>query len=1098
MGYVIGIIIWLFISVIIANALTGGDSESSTNLSIFIFFVVPIVALVIGVIHNLDNSKNKSKSFRSNEVEINIDGSKYRNKKIKDSIDKVLIARSDIEKKINQGEMIINELKKKRLISRFLVYGFFLSKKYSTKIVEIDDQNKLLIKEKEEISYDLECNDTTEFRAFQKSFNKWLESSKIWPDRTDVQNYNSNERDYLIITSNVEPIVINFPDDYTFYSFPNVILLYDSLGRFIDACDPSCFSISLAGEEHRVEANVPKNTTIIRKEWLHSRVDGSPDKRFNVNYYIYTVKYGRIKFNLCNFTASFLVSSFDNCNDLLTCLKCLRGEKEIQSSDKDYSPENKNLTSIQKRVKESESLYASCTTVDEIISCYLKNTPKDEWFGAIQIEVLRYYMTQKSVLRDVLSLDYGTLKNMIEHKATGNKSRKCNSEPQITKEVSTKEESVLNDNVESRNLAPLQKRIADAVKLYSCCQTVDQIIDCYLKNIPKDEWLKSTQIEVLRYYIMHKSHLKNSVSFNYSMLKNMIEHKVNVEKQKNHSNEHKINIGGSSAIISVTVSGGSPSIEKPITTEDKKSQPTLAEYSLKEVPNVNSKYTSQKITYSNNAIQRLNNTSKYELMKKIFPSSDGDYTYRQEQFYLQAKFMEDFEETYDEAEPFMKYSPTYMDMDLNQLRTYFAWRTRVRKGEISKTSLSYAYIHIYELLNQIGVTSSIDGLERLINFYLLYRKYDKHLDRYVPYWIKDYIVFYDCSLNELEKLPTELQNYNESVLIFNAINADNYINFAELLNGRSSYKITHSRFFQSTYGYMINEALPYVMKELKQYYCGDQINKLIDFIVGKESTFESWEPFRSAVVYNKKKNENRQAEVNGCERYSCSHGNWMRVSRDNYDRRFITSLLRMSEYYLRKYTNYPNQIRLDSDYKSLEFIVDKGIQAYCLDKGLMGAARKTIPNKGSEIVVEKKVPVRVTIDLEKLQGIRNDANEIQEKLLANNANEYEKEVNEESEIPARSIGSSQINHTALDQDNPVLLPIHKEVINALLNEENAIEQVASILNSRGLFLEVVLEEINETLFEFFHDNIIDTNVTPPNIREEYLTELDFFLKGEQK
>lgn len=73
-------------------------------------------------------------------------------------------------------------------------------------------------------------------------------------------------------------------------------------------------------------------------------------------------------------------------------------------------------------------------------------------------------------------------------------------------------------------------------------------------------------------------------------------------------------------------------------------------------------------------------------------------------FYYQAKFMEDFTDDYEQAVPLSLYYPCYSLMSYDQLRTYFTWRTAVRAGEVTGTSLSYAFLYIYELLHNIAPT----------------------------------------------------------------------------------------------------------------------------------------------------------------------------------------------------------------------------------------------------------------------------------------------------------------------------------------------------------------------------------------------------------
>ena len=83
---------------------------------------------------------------------------------------------------------------------------------------------------------------------------------------------------------------------------------------------------------------------------------------------------------------------------------------------------------------------------------------------------------------------------------------------------------------------------------------------------------------------------------------------------------------------------------------------------------------------------------------------------------------------FEESEPFSCYYPNYQQMTYRQLRTYFTWRTKVRQGNIANTSLSYAFVYIYELINQIGVSSPEEGLERLLWFWQTFHNFDAALD----------------------------------------------------------------------------------------------------------------------------------------------------------------------------------------------------------------------------------------------------------------------------------------------------------------------------------------------------------------------------------
>ena len=112
-------------------------------------------------------------------------------------------------------------------------------------------------------------------------------------------------------------------------------------------------------------------------------------------------------------------------------------------------------------------------------------------------------------------------------------------------------------------------------------------------------------------------------------------------------------------------------------------------------------------------------------------------------FYKQGMFMKDFEDEYEKTVPYSSYFPSYQMMGYDQLRTFFTWRTQIRKEKVEHISLSYAYLYIYELLNNIGVDSPEEGLGQLLFFWEAFRVYDKSVDKYVPRWLKDYHIYYE-------------------------------------------------------------------------------------------------------------------------------------------------------------------------------------------------------------------------------------------------------------------------------------------------------------------------------------------------------------------
>ena len=104
-------------------------------------------------------------------------------------------------------------------------------------------------------------------------------------------------------------------------------------------------------------------------------------------------------------------------------------------------------------------------------------------------------------------------------------------------------------------------------------------------------------------------------------------------------------------------------------------------------------------------------------MKHLYEYGSNSLEARAAIFLRQGRFMADYEDDASWAGMnLVCYFPTYHDLTTRQLRGYFAWRTRVRKGDYQPIAASAAYIYLYELLNLIGAASPEDALQKLKAF----------------------------------------------------------------------------------------------------------------------------------------------------------------------------------------------------------------------------------------------------------------------------------------------------------------------------------------------------------------------------------------------
>ena len=111
--------------------------------------------------------------------------------------------------------------------------------------------------------------------------------------------------------------------------------------------------------------------------------------------------------------------------------------------------------------------------------------------------------------------------------------------------------------------------------------------------------------------------------------------------------------------------------------------------------------------------------AKFRELRQIQRSPEAYWRSGDWLFYQQAKCMEDYTETGDSDISFTWASSThasyasYATLTDKQLTAYFIWRTKVRQGNYPFAIPAFIAIYAFELLNQIGVSDSMDGLQKL-------------------------------------------------------------------------------------------------------------------------------------------------------------------------------------------------------------------------------------------------------------------------------------------------------------------------------------------------------------------------------------------------
>jgi hypothetical protein len=451
----------------------------------------------------------------------------------------------------------------------------------------------------------------------------------------------------------------------------------------------------------------------------------------------------------------------------------------------------------------------------------------------------------------------------------------------------------------------------------------------------------------------------------------------------------------------------------------------IAEFDIENIMN------NLEITYKSEPINNNSNVKREQLgetnlifdkMRKIGKESTvGFYfdDYYTKQFYEQAIFMKDYEDDFDQVIEFDSYRPIYAYMDNLQLRTYFTWRTKVRKGVIDNINWSYVQIYIYEIINGISNTSIKESLNIIIKLWTEYRKFDKTVDRYFSNCVKDYYICNDfkCSYNDIiEKLPIK-DNTND--INKEAIMDKKYEGMMQYINSISSYKVTESIFFNSESGELVEHSIPYVFRELDKYFEISNID-FTQILIGKPTNNTWWKPFRNAVYHESIKMKDKVVEVSRTEKYIYKLGRWKSVTYDGgiKYRKLIGFILKAVESKVRELVRFKYKLKPNIDAAAVDYFTDKNLVSAIRNKSFLDAINRGVENYLAEnnIVILKKAAnkieqkdiikrieaenrVDIILDTSKFDEIRKTAELIQDKLIIeDNIENLKDKIVEDNEI----------------------------------------------------------------------------------------------------
>ena len=479
-----------------------------------------------------------------------------------------------------------------------------------------------------------------------------------------------------------------------------------------------------------------------------------------------------------------------------------------------------------------------------------------------------------------------------------------------------------------------------------------------------------------------------------------------------------------------------------------------------------------------------------------FPRNDPEL------FYRQAKLMESFEDNYANNEAFHMYYPFYQHMGYEQLRTYFTWRTKFRKGEVYPISVSYMFVYVYELIHNIGVADPSEGLDMLLLVWEKCLDFAPVLESYLPDWFKDYHIYYNLPHDFTAFLKEhDMFKYFTLAYLFDA----QVENKLTLWNSISGYDITKSMFYNQGNEKLMSDCFDAVLQGIAQL-CSDNKLSCEGFFIYSKSRRTIWQPFKQALFHNWLTQVDCVVDIPGHGVYNCKNNRWSTNVPIYYasQRDFVGYIIKKTESCLRQHTNHKSKItavqkpRFYESFHEMKELDRKGAGlAYAIEKAVATFYRD----------LNRTV---ITVSQESLERIRLEALGTQEKLIVPESEKImptnvKPELVQTAEVFSEADASSAVHETTLfaesaqnyqclavaenlnadaknDQEssNVDVWVSLKKALTALELEALAIvscakEDIKAFANMNNIMLEVLADSINEKAFDLIGDSILEVD-----------------------
>lgn len=519
----------------------------------------------------------------------------------------------------------------------------------------------------------------------------------------------------------------------------------------------------------------------------------------------------------------------------------------------------------------------------------------------------------------------------------------------------------------------------------------------------------------------------------------------------------------------------------------------------------------------------------------------GRWLSEAELFYRQGLLMADFEDDCPYNGTFKSYFPTYNAMSDRQLRGYFTWRAQVRCGTVEETSTSFAFLYLYELICGIGVDDPLDGFNKIKAFWDVYRAFEPGIDRFARVWLQDYAVFhgldpkllrdsktvmFDNALIELRRAARDLvpapapsgqtpkrRKTSEPTLPLppDEVREERLM---AAINALSTYNLSNSRLDRSHHRDLRHVACA-VYVRMARYYDTHRKTGIVASLFGEETAMP-YTMFASAVFFAPERHEDCEYRLNPIHIYRCQNGFWecMRIHGSRQKSSKLGEMMRACDQRLRLALDPAHPLKEEKVPKYLAKIIDDEIVAWLswdaahqpvkidIDLSQLGHIRSAAAQTREALLIDEEREDGASAEAEAADSGQPEAEPVTDAIVEAVVTPIRQDLTDEPTISTEQFGvvapllapTPAFAAAAPADATNELAPAANAYLSALL-EHNAVQAESAVVQS-GQSEDMLVDSINEALFDLVGDTVIEFSAAGPQIIEDYKADVRGYLDHE--